>query len=148
MTVQVCNTAYRRTQLGEKVDNNEKLFSLFETHTQLYRRGKTGQPNQFGRLALIFEDGAGFISHYHLMARDATDESVVCEQTRIAQERHGGEIQDAAQLKHDRSPARWGALSLNCPGREVAVSSDHVWELDVEDAAGQREAMGTVVAAD
>jgi IS5 family transposase len=96
LTVQVCDTAYRRTQLGENVDNDEKLFSLFETYTQLYRRGKAGQPNQFGRLALIFEDGAGFISHYHLMARDATDKSVVCEQTRVAQERHGGQIQDAS----------------------------------------------------
>ena len=96
LTVQVCDTAYRRTQLGEEVENDEKIFSLFETHTQLYRRGKAGQLNQFGRLALIFEDGAGFISHYHLMARDATDKSVVCDQTRIAQERHGGEIQDAS----------------------------------------------------
>lgn len=96
LTSQVCSTAYRRTQLGEQVENNEKLFSLFETHTQLYRRGKAGQPNQFGRLALIYEDGAGFISHYHLMSREATDESVVCEQTRIAQQRHHGAIEEAS----------------------------------------------------
>ena len=96
LTSQVCNTAYRRTQLGENVANDEKIFSLFETHTQLYRRGKAGQPNQFGRLALIFEDGAGFISHYHLMARDVTDESVLCEQTRTAQQRHNGAIQEAS----------------------------------------------------
>ena len=96
LTAQVCDTAYRRTQLGENVANDEKLFSLFETHTQLYRRGKAGQTNQFGRLALIYEDGAGFISHYHLMARDVTDESVLCEQTRIAQQRHRGEIQEAS----------------------------------------------------
>ena len=96
LTTQVCDTAYRRTQLGEQVPNEEKLFSLFETHTQLYRRGKAGQPNQFGRLALIFEDGAGFISHYHLMDRKATDASVLCDQTRIAQQRHRGEIQEAS----------------------------------------------------
>jgi IS5 family transposase len=96
LTAQVCNTAYRRTQLGEQVENQEKLLSLFETHTRLYRRGKAGQPNQFGRLALIYEDGAGFISHYHLMARDATDESVVCAQTRIAQQRHHGAIEEAS----------------------------------------------------
>ena len=96
LTTQVCDTAYRRTQLGEQVPNEEKLFSLFETHTQLYRRGKAGEPNQFGRLALIFEDGAGFISHYHLMDREATDKSVLCDQTRIAQQRHRGEIQEAS----------------------------------------------------
>ena len=39
---QVCDTAYRRFFLQEHVPNNEKLFNLFETHTQLHRRGKAG----------------------------------------------------------------------------------------------------------
>jgi len=96
LTRQVCDTAFRRTALGETVANSEKLFSLFEPHTQLYRRGKAGQPNQFGRLVLVYEDAAGFISHYHLMDREASDADVVVDQTRIAQERHRGEIQDAS----------------------------------------------------
>jgi IS5 family transposase len=96
LTCQVCDTAHRRTQLGEKVPNEEKLFSLFEPHTQLYRRGKAGQPNQFGRLALIYEDGAGFISHYHLMDRTAADSEVVVEQTRLAQQKHQGGIEEAS----------------------------------------------------
>jgi hypothetical protein len=96
LTEQVCDTAYRRVLLGENVPNNEKLFSLFETHTQLYRRGKAGTPNQFGRLVLVFEDGAGFISHYHLMDREANDADVIVEQTREAQQRHGGAIKSAS----------------------------------------------------
>lgn len=96
LTSRVCETAYRRTQLGETVPHDEKLFSLFEPHTQLYRRGKAGQPNQFGRMVLVFEDCVGFISHYHLMDRDATDQSVVVEQTRITQQKHEGEIEDAS----------------------------------------------------
>ncbi|TWU41151.1 hypothetical protein Poly51_63970 [Rubripirellula tenax] len=96
LTEQVCDTARRRVLLGESVPNNEKLFSLFETHTQLYRRGKAGQTNQYGRLALIYEDGAGFISHYHLMDRDALDRDVVVEQTEIAQRKHGDSIERAS----------------------------------------------------
>ena len=96
LTEQVCDTAHRRVILGEKVPNSEKLFSLFETHTQLYRRGKAGTPNQFGRQALVFEDGAGFISHYHLMDRDATDADVIVEQTREAQKKHQGRIKAAS----------------------------------------------------
>ena len=96
LTIQVCDTAYRRTQLGEQVANEDKLFSLFEPHTQLYRRGKAGQPNQFGRLALIYEDRAGFISHYYLLDRAAADHDVVVEQTRIAQQRHQQEIAEAS----------------------------------------------------
>jgi len=52
LTEKICDNANRRVILGESVPNQEKLFSLFETHTQLYRRGKTGTPNQFGRLLL------------------------------------------------------------------------------------------------
>jgi len=96
LTSQVCSVAYRRVVLQEKVPNNEKLFSLFETHTQLYRRGKARTPNQFGRMALLFEDGAGFISNYHLMDRHASDGDVVVQQTRETQKRHNEAIQQAS----------------------------------------------------
>lgn len=96
LTEQVCDTATRRVLKGESVANSEKLFSLFETHTQLYRRGKAATPNQFGRLVLVFEDGAGFISHYHLMDREAQDADVIVDQTRQAQRKHGGQIKSAS----------------------------------------------------
>lgn len=96
LTVQVCDTTYRRIILDETVPNADKLFSIFETHTQLYRRGKAATPNQFGRLVLVFEDGAGFISHYHLMDRDANDADVIVAQTRETQNRHKGEIKTAS----------------------------------------------------
>ena len=96
LTQQVCSTAYRRVILGEEVPNCDKLFSLFETHTQLYRRGKAGTPNQFGRLVLVFEDGAGFISHYHVMDREALDADVIVDQTRETQKKHHGAIKTAS----------------------------------------------------
>jgi len=96
LTGQICDTAYRRVLLGESVPNCDKLFSLFETHTQLYRRGKAGQANQYGRLVLVYEDAAGFISHYHLMDRDAKDQDVVVEQTKLAQQKHSGQIETAS----------------------------------------------------
>jgi IS5 family transposase len=96
LTEKVCDTAFRRTILNETVPNSEKLFSLFETHTQLYRRGKAGEPNQFGRLVLVFEDAAGFISHYHLMDREASDADVIVDQTREAQRKHRGRIESAS----------------------------------------------------
>jgi hypothetical protein len=95
-TRQVADTAYRRVMLGEKVPNEDKLFSVFETHTQLYRRGKQAEPNQFGRLVMVYEDSAGFITHHHILPRDAQDADVVVEQTRIVQDRHGGRIEEAS----------------------------------------------------
>lgn len=95
-TSKVVDTAFRRTQLLETVSNEDKVFSIFETHTQLYRRGKAGEPNQFGRQVMVYEDAAGFISHYYLMGRQELDSDVVVEQTRIAQAKHGGEIEEAS----------------------------------------------------
>ena len=96
LTEQVLDTARRRVIHGETVPNPEKLFSLFEPHTQLYKRGKAGRPVQFGRLALVYEDGAGFVTHHYLLPRECGDEDVVVEQTRLVQARLGGAIEQAS----------------------------------------------------
>jgi hypothetical protein len=95
-TNQVCGTARRRVLQGEQVPNSEKLFSMFEPHTQLYKRGKAGEPIQFGRLALVYEDAAGFITHSYLLSREEQDREVVVPQTRILQERLKGAIEEAS----------------------------------------------------
>ena len=99
LTRQVSNTARRRVLEGETVPNADKLFSLFEPHTQLYRRGKAGQPNQFGRQVLVFEDRLGFISHHCLMERTEGDKDVAVKETRKVQTR----LEDAIkELSFDR----------------------------------------------
>ena len=60
-TERVADTAKRRVINRESVPNCDKLFSVFEPHTQLYKRGKAGEPIQFGRQVLVFEDAAGFL---------------------------------------------------------------------------------------
>ena len=95
-TEQVRDTTRRRIVKGEKVPNSEKLFSMFETHTQLYKRGKAGEPVQFGRSVLVFEDGAGFITHSYLLGREELDSDVVVPQMRIVQQRLKGAIEDAS----------------------------------------------------
>ncbi len=103
-TRHVCGTARRRVLHGETIPNHEKLFSIFETHTQLYKRGKAAQPVQFGRLVLICEDGAGFITHTYLVPRDADDRGVVVEQMRVLQKRLGGRIRRASFDRGFHSP--------------------------------------------
>jgi hypothetical protein len=103
-TRQVCDVARRRVLCDETIANHEKLFSLFEPHTQLYKRGKAGQEVQFGRLVLIFEDRAGFVSHYAVLGRDEGDKDVLVAQTRKAQKRHGGRIRRASFDRGFHSP--------------------------------------------
>ena len=92
-TQHVRQTARRRVLNGEKVPNEDKLFSIFEPHTQLYKRGKAGEPEQFGRLFLVYEDAAGFLVHHHLLPRDKGDRDVIVQQTKVLQELLHGKME-------------------------------------------------------
>lgn len=85
-TERVADTATRRVINGESVPSSDKLFSVFEPHTQIYQRGKAGQPIQFGRQVLVFEDAAGFIVRGVLMKRDEGDKQVAVRETKALQE--------------------------------------------------------------
>ncbi len=115
-TEQVCGTARRRVLEGETVPNEEKLFSIFEPHTQLYRRGKAGQPNQFGRLVLIYEDASGFIPHHYVMPREAQDQDVAVEQTRTLQGRLKDRIKELSFDRGFHAPENQAELAKIVPG--------------------------------
>jgi IS5 family transposase len=128
---QVLDTARRRVINGESVSNEDKLFSIFEPHTQLYKRGKAGEPLQFGRPVMVYEDAAGFLTHHHLLPRDAADRDVVVEQTRIVQERLHGRIKRASFDRGFHSPENQTALAkivshpcLPKPGRKQSAAQD------------------------
>ena len=111
LTQQVLSTAQRRVMQGESVPNADKIFSLFEPHTQLYKRGKAGKPLQFGRQLLVYEDGAGFITHYHLLPRDVGEKDVVVEQSRALQTRLGGALKELSFDRGFHSPENQTALA-------------------------------------
>jgi hypothetical protein len=130
-TRQVCGTAYRRVLQDEKVPNKEKLFSIFEPHTQLYKRGKASQPLQFGRLVLVYEDGAGFVTHYFVLPREAHDRDVVVNETRRVQKRLKGCIKRASFDRGFHTPENQEALAkiidqpcLPKPGAQQAAQQD------------------------
>jgi IS5 family transposase len=110
-TERVMDTATRRVLNGETVPNSDKLFSVFEPHTQLYKRGKAGQPMQFGRQVLVFEDGAGFIVQGTLMKRDECDSGVAVEQTRILQQRFNDGVNRLSFDRGFHSPDNQTTLS-------------------------------------
>ena len=49
------STTECRIMKDETGPNSDKLFSMFEPHTQLYKRGKAGEPVQFGRQVLVYK---------------------------------------------------------------------------------------------
>ena len=136
-TERVMDTARRRVLLGKTVPNGDKLFSVFEPHTQLYKRGKAGEPIQFGRQVLVFEDAAGFIVHRSLMRRDQCDSQVAVEETKAVQKRFSNRVQRLSFDRGFHSPGNQEQLSglvthlcLPKPGvkqsvKQLADADDH-----------------------
>jgi IS5 family transposase len=51
----------------------DKLLSLFETHSQVIRKGKAHKPNEFGRLVRIDEVENGIVSGYQVLQGNPAD---------------------------------------------------------------------------
>ena len=62
----VLDQARRRILDEEAVPNEEKLFSIFEPHTELLKRGKAGKPIEFGHMMQIQQVQAKFITDYEV----------------------------------------------------------------------------------
>jgi hypothetical protein len=114
-TEQVLATARRRVLEGEKVPNSEKLFSIHEPHTQLYKRGKAGQPVQFGRQVLLFEDRAGFILNHLIIPRDQAESDIIVSQTRTVQSEYDGKIEELSLDRGFHSPVNQTELGKIVP---------------------------------
>jgi IS5 family transposase len=70
--VVVC-AAERANLNGETVPASERVFSLFEPHTELLKRGKSRQPVEFGHVILLSQTREKFISGYEVMEHRISD---------------------------------------------------------------------------
>ena len=59
----------RRVLEGETISHHEKVFSIFEEHTEWISKGKAGVPQEVGLSVCILEDQYGFILHHHVMEK-------------------------------------------------------------------------------
>lgn len=73
----VIDQAARRVLAGEQVPNAEKLFSLFEPHTELLIRGKVAKPIEFGHMILLQQVEEKFITGYQVFEHRPSDASLV-----------------------------------------------------------------------
>jgi transposase, IS5 family len=140
-TERVADTARRRVIDGESVPNGDKLFSVFEPHTQLYKRGKAGEPIQFGRQVLVFEDAAGFLVRGVLMNRDEGDKDVAVRETKALQQTFDNKVQRLSLDRGFHSPENQTQLSelvthLCLPKPGVKQSAAQLAAADDEFMAG------------
>ncbi len=67
----------RRLLKGEMIDHEEKVFSLFEPHTDLIKKGKANAPVEFGRRLLVSTQQDGLILDYKVMGSGSETAEVV-----------------------------------------------------------------------
>lgn len=67
----------KRVVKGETIPHHEKIFSIFEEHTEWISKGKAGVPQELGLKVCILEDQYGFILHHHIMENQTDDKIAV-----------------------------------------------------------------------
>ena len=73
----VINQARRRVLDGEQVPSAEKIYSIFEPHTDLIKRGKVRTPVEFGHKIFLAESAHGLITQYEVLKGNPSDENHV-----------------------------------------------------------------------
>ena len=80
----VLDQAQRRIIDKESVPNEEKIFSIFEPHTELLQRGKPSKQIEFGHMIQIQQVEGKFITDYEVFEKKPVDYELV----KPALERH------------------------------------------------------------
>ncbi len=76
----------RRVVLDEKIPHAEKVFSIFQPHTEWISKGKAGVSQELGLKVCILKDQYGFILHHQVLEQQ-TDEKVAVVMTKEAKDR-------------------------------------------------------------
>ena len=76
----------RRVIEGDVIAHEDKVFSIFEPHTEWISKGKAGVPVELGVKVCILEDQHQFILHHRVMEKQ-TDEQVTLEMVVQAKKR-------------------------------------------------------------
>ncbi len=76
----------RRVLQGETIPHDEKVFSIFEPHTEWISKGKAGVPVELGVKVCVLEDQHQLILHHQVMQK-RTDEQVTLAMVQQAQQR-------------------------------------------------------------
>ena len=92
--LQVIDQAQRRVLQQQMVPNEEKIYSIFEPHTDLIIRGKQQKPVEFGHKVFLAESARGLITQYRVLKGNPTDET----QVKPSLQQHATMFGDAPEL--------------------------------------------------
>ncbi len=99
----------RRVVQGEVIPHAEKVFSVFETHTEWISKGKAGVPVELGLRVCIMEDQHRFVLHHRVMEKQ-TDDQVAVDMVKETRQRFA-QMETCSFDKGFHSPANQQELS-------------------------------------
>jgi transposase, IS5 family len=85
----VLDQTRRRVLEGQQVPSDQKLYSIFESHTDLIKRGKTQKPIEFGHKVFLAESARGLITQYRVLEGNPADEHHVASSLQQHQQAFG-----------------------------------------------------------
>jgi hypothetical protein len=103
----------RRVLEGETIPHAEKVFSLFQPHTEWISKGKAGVPVELGLRVCIVEDQYRFILHHQVMEKTTDDAIAVSIMTETVQ--RFSRIQSISMDKGFHSPDNQTQLKALIP---------------------------------
>jgi IS5 family transposase len=126
----------RRAQIdGEKVPAAERVFSIFEPHTELIKRGRHQKPVEFGHMVLLCQSPEKFITDYETYRHRQAD----CQLTEEVIERHEGLFGKTPEVlaadmgfcpdeeKYEELQGRVGTLAIPRRMRDLADAVMSMW---------------------
>ena len=124
---QVLNQTRRRVLEGETVPASEKIFSIFEPHTDMIKRGKVNKPVEFGHKVFLAESEQGLITHYEILEGNPNDQEHVLPSLERHQELFG------------HAPTCYGAdRGFASPANEHACQQAGVAVIAIPQCGGQK----------
>jgi len=96
---QVTEVARRREFDGEQVPNSDKVFSIFEPHTELIKRGRRSRPVEFGHKVLLTQSKEKFITDYVVLEKSCNDSELLPMVLQRHEERFGSRPESIAADK-------------------------------------------------
>jgi hypothetical protein len=76
----------RRVVFDEEIPHKEKVFSIFQPHTEWISKGKAGVPQELGLMVCVLKDQYGFILHHQVLEQQ-TDAKVAVAMVKGAMDR-------------------------------------------------------------
>src|SRR5262249_30511297 len=117
----VLNQTRRRVLEGETVPAREKIYSIFEPHTDMIKRGKVNKPVEFGHKVFLAESEQGLITDYEILEGNPNDEEHVAPSLEHHHELFGhapawyGADRGFASVQNERACQQAGVVVIAIP---------------------------------